>query len=77
MTVAAGPQHLRDFTPGRVEHPLDSAGAVRQRRHQPPLAFQPVLDVLVDLRRRILDDGTVSREQHGEPARRSLSSPAR
>ena len=64
------PQPLRHPVPGA---PPSSSSSVRapacQRRDDPALALQPVRDVLVELRRRVLDDRPVPRVEPLQPER--------
>ena len=67
------PQLLRHVVPGGVEHLGHRARAGLQRREQPALAIQPVLDVLVELGRRIGHRRPVAGQEHRQVAPAQLA----
>ena len=61
------PQHRGRVVPHLVEQLVDRPPAVVQRGDQPPLALEPVGDVLVELGRRVVDQRAVAGAEDSEP----------
>ena len=76
VAAAARRSAVRRVVPGRVEHLVDVRAPAVERLEQPPLAVEAVRDVLVELRRRVLDHRAVAGAQQLEVAARAARASA-